>query len=266
VNCTVLQRRLLSSERPDQPAADVKSHLAQCPACRAWQRRLVHLERQIPLLPVPPSTAKVELLQRIVGPATPIDSMRPLTAERSVLRWSTLAPGPKERGLRKVSVAFALAAALLVFALGWWSWPHNPVPSSLIAKKDVEQKKLDDRLARVLHAGTPQERLFKLTDLAENIHGEARAMVDNAEKLDQWARFYSRVVSQHLLEQARELAPADRPTVLEKIADRLRRAESLAMRKATELTTTAPRSAASFDQIALAARQGEKNLRALMRG
>jgi hypothetical protein len=32
------------------------------------------------------------------------------------------------------------------------------------------------------------------------------------------------------------------------------------------LTTTAPRSAASFDQIALAARQGEKNLRALMRG
>jgi len=110
VNCTVCQRRLLSAEQPDKPAVEVKNHLGQCPSCRVWQRRLVQMERQISLLPVPPSTAKADLLRRIVGPS-PAEAGRRATAERPSLRWSTLAPGPKERGLRKVSLAFALAAA-----------------------------------------------------------------------------------------------------------------------------------------------------------
>ncbi|HWG47727.1 MAG TPA: hypothetical protein VN688_33495, partial [Gemmataceae bacterium] len=255
MNCTVFQRRLLSAEQPAQPAADVKNHLLQCPACRAWQRRLVQMERQILLLPVPPSTAKAELLQRIVGP-TPAVAVGGATVERPTLRWSTLAPGPKERGLRKVSVAFALAAALLVFALGWWAWPHNTVTPSAgpVAQQERDQKKLDDRLARVLHEHTSRERLLRLADLAESVQGEAHAMGNNTEKLDRWARFYSRVVSQHLIEQARQLPAGDRPAVLEKIAKRLSGTESRATRKAAALASTAPRSAASFDQIALAAR------------
>ena len=66
MNCTTIQRRLLAAEQPDRPAAEVKSHLAECPACRAWHRRLVQLERHIPLLPVPPSEGKAELLHHLL--------------------------------------------------------------------------------------------------------------------------------------------------------------------------------------------------------
>jgi hypothetical protein len=268
VNCTVIQRCLLTAEQPDQPAADVQIHLAECPACRAWQRRLVQVERQIPLLPLPPSSAKAELLRRIRG-MTPSDTARPAVAEPPPLSWFPLAPGPKERALRKLSVAFALAAALLIFALSWWVWPHNVVPPSgagSLTRQQRDQNKLDERLARVLRGETPQERLLKLADLAEDVHGEARALVHHTDKLDQWARFYARVVSENLMEQARRLPPAERPAVLEEVAVRLTRTNSDALRLANELKDSAPKSAASFDRIALAARKGGQDLRALMRG
>jgi hypothetical protein len=267
VNCTVIQRRLLSAEQPDQPAAEIKSHLAQCPACRAWQRRLVQIERQIPLLPVPPSTAKAELLQRILGPV-PGDAVRPAIAEPPNPWRSSLAPGPKERGLRKLSVAFALAASLLIFALAWWAWPHsnNPVPSRAVARRLTDQDRLKQRLDKILLVEKPQERILQLAGLAEELHEEAAKMVDNAEKLDQWAQFYDRVVSKDLMEQAQQLPPVERPAVLGEVASRLERTESKASKMVIKLNNTLPKSAASFDQIALAARKGEKHLRALMHG
>ena len=110
MNCTVIQRRLLSAEQPEQPPGDIKSHLAQCPTCRAWQRRLVQLERLVRQVPVPPSTAKEQFLQRIVEPQCPT-TVRPTIADPALLWRSTLAPGPKERGKRKLSLAFAMAAS-----------------------------------------------------------------------------------------------------------------------------------------------------------
>jgi hypothetical protein len=264
---------LLSAEQPDSPAAEIKSHLVQCPACRAWQRRLVQIERHIPLLPVPPSTVKDEFIGRLLG-TTPSETPQPAVVERSPIAerppvWrSSLVPGPKERGRQKLSLAFALAASLLVFALVWWAWPHSQ-PTSQVAvhptPQQLDQKKLEDRLAKVLHVETAQERLVKLADLAEEVHGEASAMADNAERLDQWAKFYVRVVSENLMEQARRLPQADRPVVLEKIADRLRTTESQATRLATQLKVRAPKSSASFDHIAFAARKGQQDLRELMR-
>lgn len=264
MNCTVIQRRLLAAEQPDQPAADIQSHLAECPVCRACQRRLVQLERQIPLLPVPPSTAKAELLGRILGPsASP--APRPLVGEPPSPWRSTLAPGPKERGLRKVSVAFALAATLLIFALGWWAWPHNTsTPHVTITREQRDAKKLEERLAKVFLVETPRERVLRLTELAEEIHGEAKDMVDNTERLDQWARFYARIVSEHLLEQARQVPPAERRQVLAAIADRLGGMESNASRLAHQLEMKSPRSATSFKQIAFVAHKGEQDLRDLI--
>ena len=273
MNCTVVQRRLLAAEQPDFPTAEIKSHLAQCPACRAWQRRLVQIERHIPLVPVPPSTAKEEFIGRILGtipnaaPQPAVLEHSPI-AERPAVWRSPLVPGPKERGRQKLSLAFSLAATLLLFALVWWAWPHTP-PAPPFAlhptPQQLDQKKLEDRLAKVLHVETAQERLVKLADLAEEVHGEAREMVDNAERLDQWARFYVRVVSENLMEQARRLPQADRPAVLEKIADRLKETESEATRLATQLKVRSPRSSASFDHIAFAARKGQQDLRELMR-
>ncbi len=258
MNCTVIQRRLLSAEQPDQPSAEIESHLAQCSVCRAWQRRLVRMERQVPLLPVPPSTAKADLLRRLLG------TRAGEAAGRPALWQSSLAPGPKERGLRKVSVAFALAAALLVFALAWWAWPHNTSPSPAagqLTQRQLDQKRLDQRLSKVLLVEAPKERVLQLADLAEKVHGEASAMMDNAAKLDQWARFYARIVSQHLMEQARQLPPADQPAVLRMVATSLTRTESDASKLAIQLQADAPGSAASFDRIAVAARKGRDDLR-----
>ena len=89
-------------------------------------------------------------------------------------------------------------------------------------------------------------------------------MTENADKLDEWARFYARVVEGHLLEQARQLSPADRPAVLEQIALRLQKTESNASKRATRLQPTAPRSAAALEKIASSARQGGQGIRALL--
>ena len=40
MNCHTAQRRLLGSERPDEPPPEVEAHLAACGTCRAWQQRL----------------------------------------------------------------------------------------------------------------------------------------------------------------------------------------------------------------------------------
>jgi hypothetical protein len=262
VNCTVIQRRLLSAEQPEQPPGDIKGHLAQCPSCRAWQRRLVQMERFVPQLPVPPSTTKEQFLQRIVGPNLPAAD-QPAIADPAALWRSTLAPGPKERGKRKLSLAFSLAASLLVFALAWWSWPHKPV--SLPDPLRIEQAKLEQRLNTSLRLNTPKERVMRLAELAEEVHGEALALVDHSERLEQWARFYSRVVGEQLIEQARQLPREDRPIVLKEIAERLTKLESEASRFAAQLTR-APRSAAAFQQIALVSQRGERDLRALTNG
>jgi hypothetical protein len=263
VNCTVIQRRLLSAEQPEQPPPDIKNHLAQCPACRTWHRRLIQMERLIPQLPVPPSTAKEQFLDRIVGPRT-AEPERPTIADPSTVWRSTLTPGPKERGQRKLSVAFALAASLLVFALALWSWPRSPTDA--IDLRRNEQVKLEQRLSDSLQFDSPKERVQRLAKLAEEIHGESRSLVNNSERLEQWAQFYARIIGEYLIEQARQVPPADRQTVLEEVAVRLAKMESDASRFAAQVKRTTPRSAASFHRIALASRQGEQDLRALMKG
>jgi hypothetical protein len=263
VNCTVIQRRLLAAEQPAQPPAEVKSHLAQCPSCRTWQRRLIHMERQLHELPVPPSTAKDELLERILGTPSGASS-RTKIADTPVLWRSSLAPGPKERGLRKVSVAFALAASLLVFALAWWSWPRDAV-HIVNRQHAADRARLEARLTHVLEGETPKERILLLANLAEEVHGEARHMTDNSERVQQWARFYARVVGEHLVDQARQLPEKDRPEILQDIAQRLVDTESTASRFAAQLKATSPSCAASFDEIALVSRKGEQDLRALMK-
>jgi hypothetical protein len=263
VNCTVIQRRLLAAERPEQPPAEIQSHLDQCPSCRLWQRRLIQMERLISHLPVPPSTAKECFLELVKGEGRRKQAV--LVHPSSFL----LPPFKKERGLRKLSVAFTLAASLLVFALAWWSWPHNPVVSPEIRRLEqakAEQARLDQRLSSSLLVDTPRERVVRLAKLADDIHGEARDLVSNSERLEQWSQFYSRVVGQHLIEQARQLTREDRQTVLTDIASRLAKAESDATRLATQCKASAPRSAAAFHQIALASQKGERDLRNLMNG
>jgi hypothetical protein len=260
VNCTVIQRRLLAAERPDQPPAEIKGHLAQCPACRAWQRRLVQMEQLIPQLPVPSSTAKESFLQWMKDESGK-------RGQNALIQPPAFISHPfkKERALRKLSLAFTLAASLLVFALAWWSWPHNPdaAPPDMARK---EQAKLEQRLSNSLRLDTAKERVLRLARLADEVHGEAHKLADNSERLEQWSQFYARVVGQHLIEQARQLSPEDRQAVLEKIALRLAEAESEATRLAAQCQAAAPRSATAWQRIAFISQKGERDLRALLKG
>src|SRR4051794_32252883 len=124
MNCAAIQRSLLSCERPEQPPLEVCRHLVGCDACRDCQRRLVEVEQQLPLLPVPPSTGREAFVARVRAGEVPVagrSGVLPLWLQRS-------RPPLKERGLKKLALAFALAAALSAFALGWWAWPHAVDP------------------------------------------------------------------------------------------------------------------------------------------
>lgn len=257
MNCAVIQRRLLSAERPEQLPAEIQGHLDQCAVCRLWHRRLIQVERLIPQLPVPSSAAKDQFLEMIKDERRKHDA---LISPSSLF----LHPFKKERGLRKLSVAFTLAASLLLFALAWWSWPHNPVAPQ--RPLQIEQSKLEQRLKDTLRVETPKDRVVRLAKLADEVQGEARELVGNSERLEQRSRFYSQVVGQHLIEEARQLSPEDRQAVLTDIALRLAKAESEATRLATQCKATAPRSAAALHQIALASHKGERELRGLMKG
>lgn len=222
MSCRTFQQLLLTSERPEQPDADVRAHLAGCAACRAVQRRLAEAEQRIPLLPVPPSSRRDLFLQQIrQGTVLPA----PTTVTPSELWLGAYRPPPKERGLQKLAVSLALAASLALFALAWWAWPHR-APDKLVADPPlvVRQKDRDHRLAQ---AQSPRERVKVLAKLARDLHREALELASrsNQEDLQVVALFYSEVVRDNLVEHARELPANDRP-ILKDVMQHLMYVES----------------------------------------
>src|SRR5262249_7893941 len=114
---------------------------------------------------------------------------------------------------------------------------------------------------------TPAERVKKLADLAEKLQEEARTHQADADRLDEVARFCVQVVRDHLLKHARLVPAEERKALLNAVAGRLPRIESEASRLANELKARmAPAAAASFGDIASAARDADHCLLALARG
>ena len=114
MNCDAARRCLFAEEQHD----DLHRHVAACPACRALSRRLALVERQLPRLPVPPSSAKSAFVRRFLRTGGPVVKHLPLPWPKPV----------KERGLQKLSLAVAIAAVLAVFTIAWWSWPRLSAP------------------------------------------------------------------------------------------------------------------------------------------
>jgi hypothetical protein len=256
MNCKTIQHYLLGVENPARPPADVQAHLADCAACSDWQRRLLRIERNAPVVPVPPSRTKAAFLRKFLAqPAarkTPPAQPRPKQrahSPRIVERWPLAAAG--------------LAAAVLVVA-GWWVLtarnspqvvvhPCKPAPDPLLA--NLLQHDL--RLAR---AESPRERVQALADLADELHGETRTQARAAasDNLQTLAVLYGRVVRQGILTQAAALPADERDDVLPSIADRLGRTE----KEAEQLAQQAPAGVADpLKQIARAAREGQASLR-----
>jgi hypothetical protein len=259
MTCDVIQNRLLACDRPDLPPVDLKGHLVACPVCRAWHRRLVRLEQQIAKLPVPPSEAKQAFLQRLV--AEPVRAEKLAPAVPQLVRYTPPGPSRKERGLQKMAVAFALAAAMLLFAVGWWAW-QRPAPDNLVSSEVARalDNDLNNRLAdRLARSGTPQLGVKNMAELAEELRQEIVVHAEDAEQLAILARFYGLVVRNHLLSYANQL-PAHLRTNLAAIVNRLDQTESDFERLAAAAKDGC---AESLRAIAVAARETAHDLRQL---
>ncbi|HXG09512.1 MAG TPA: hypothetical protein VNK04_06955 [Gemmataceae bacterium] len=266
MKCKTVQTCLLGLERPDRPPPDAAAHLARCAVCQEWQQRLLQLEQAVPLLPVPPSAGKSRLLARIraAPPAWPVVSppRGPAAPEPPWVRH--------ERRLRRLALASALTAALVLIAVGLWVWryavetPGAPRPAPA---EDALLASLMRRNVKLATATTPRQRLETLAELANDLQGETRALAPVASAdpadLDELALLYRRVVREGILVQAQALPAADRPAVLGSIARGLERVGS----EAEELAGRVPaNSARPLRDIAAAAREGGDRLRILMRG
>ena len=233
MNCNLVQRRLLSIEDPAEAPADVRAHLACCQPCRDWQGQLVQLEQHVPLLPVPRSRGKRRFLARLLRrtPKRHMPETEPVSRETTGLTVAGEQPLPQGQAyqLTRQRLLAGVAAAALI-AVGLWiltSGKKPPAPTPV--KKPVADPllsglvQLDSQLTR---AGTARERVEYLSDMANILFDETRALAQEAagEELAAIAGLYEQVVREGIIKQARAVQSADRRKILNPIAERLRRA------------------------------------------
>jgi len=254
MNCDAARRRLLADEHPDRPTDDgVRRHLAACSACRALARRLAQAERQIPHLPVPPSSAKAVFVRRFLRAGGPV-------VRRVPMPWS---PPAKERGLKKLSLAVAIAAVLAVFTIGWWSWPHMPsIPQRPEAAWVAPIRTERDRIGRLPQAA---DRVTQAAALASALRDKARALAQagDADDLKSLARIYSEIVGKDLAEYAGAVPAPQRPAALAGAAAEMRDAESEFQRLAA--ANPAASTAGPLRQLASSAGEGGQTIQALLK-
>jgi hypothetical protein len=198
MKCHVVQRRLLALEDPHRPQAELRAHLARCPACRAWQRELVELEQRVPLLDVPPSDAKARLIERVLAGA--VGPRREKPAGRPTLSLRT-AGARRDVARRKVAAAMALlvplAAAVLVMVVANWPSSSTPSPSSSpVVVNPLLGKLLKHDLSLARRTAKLDHRLNTLADMAGDLQGETKALVEagGADDLKALADCYGQVL------------------------------------------------------------------------
>jgi hypothetical protein len=263
MTCDTCQRRLLASERPDAPKGSIARHLAHCPACRAYQRQLLRIERHVPLLPVPRSRGKKRLLEQLLGKrqAAPRPAAQPL-------------PGrPRGLALRVAGVAAAVLllaggvylGILLSHATNDGQAPQARGPLQDAPKVAPNKQPLVDHLvdydARLAEADTPRKRVETLAELADALHRETHTLtpVAPAKDLQELANLYEKVIDGGVVPRARTLPAAERRAVLDPIREQLARAERDARALAQKTAASAP-----LLQMAAAAQKGDRQLRDLM--
>jgi hypothetical protein len=238
MTCATTRERLLACERPDKPGPELSRHLIGCEACQEWLRRLVRLERRIAKRPIEVPPVPAGLFEEL-EPAAPL--VRPFVPP---------VPSRQEGGRRKAALASALAAALLLFAVGWWALPHlssgdTATLGGYIARRD----------ARLAKADTAPRRVGALVKLAGEFVAEAkRATPKEAEQLAQ----YMELCCDDLPTHAEGLRQEEQQVVL----DALRGLESDATRLAAEARSA--RLAQAYERMAVSVRRADQRIRRML--
>ncbi len=260
MKCAQMQRHLLAAERPDQIGADGQQHLAGCASCRALQRRLLHIERAIPQVPVPASVRRPSFLGQFLQ-QTPVDLP---AVEPVLLPLVKLRRGPtslKERGQRKLALAAALVATLAFVAFGMWALrPHQPpaVDYTLNHRMQLE--------AGLRTATEPPDRVRVVMQVADKV-GEDVSTLAQEERVDgprvvALAKYYRQLLGEELKKQVADLPPdvASRKLMKDLEAHLQKTDSDFAFLAATRGGTKAGE---SLSEIALAARETSADLHKL---
>jgi hypothetical protein len=259
MNCEKCQRRLLACERPEEPAGELLGHLASCSACRDYQQQILQLERALGGAPVPSSAAAKERTLKLI--LTEPLVRHPLLPDQH--HGGQL----KDRGLRKMAVAFALAASLLLFAFGLWTLRQDQ-PQIVRAPKAVPVDplafRIKDRNERLAGLTSPRERVEVLADLTQDLQDEGQilAEADDISELKLLVRFHQDVIDQWLVKHAGALPLGQRKDVLEPVTSRLLRSVQALRDKANGLAS--PEAKEQLDIMARAANDGDLRLLALL--
>ncbi len=107
-------------------------------------------------------------------------------------------------------------------------------------------------------AKTPSERLKLMQELAKDLHNEAKVLSKVAPtEMESIAKMYGSLVRDGFIEQANQLSPAERRTLLKECVDNLNETEQEANRLAAE---SPPGADAALRDIAAAARDGKTRI------
>lgn len=193
MNCETFQRLMLWSEDPQDVPGELQAHYDGCGACREWQSRLVQIEQNVGLLPVPASTGLPAFLERLQSepptlsePETTEVNTEALTRparqpERPRLRLRTFSlrqlgfPSQNPEVRRQQYVGIGVAASLLFFMVAGFALfrpgdqppavAQKPAPDPLVA--GLMQSNLNLAVAE-----TDQKRAEALVQMAGELRAE----------------------------------------------------------------------------------------------
>jgi hypothetical protein len=168
---------------------------------------------------------------------------------------------PRERGLRKVSLAIAIAAGLAVFALGLWALRQPPQkPLDPVTVMRIERDRLLDQ------APTPRTKVEALAKLVDRHSQDAlnSARQDDAEKVQHLSHFYIELVRDDLPRYANELPPGQRGNVLIDVSKQLERTESALATCLASPAKLTNRTRANLEQMRLETRKSQQRLQEIL--
>lgn len=251
MKCSVAQTRMLELERPDRPTPALRAHLANCSACQEWFHAFLQMERNVHLLPVPPSTGREQFL-RHVQTGEPLPGRNGATAPSVAGRMRA---ARRERGMQKTALATGLAAGLVLFAVGLMAIQNNPDPRNTY-RTDPLVKRLLQRDLALAKAQTPVERVTELKGLTDDLRQETKALarVSANEQLQTVAKLYQKVMRDGIVIHADKVTDREQ---LHNLAFELAEAG----REANLLADAEPSSSTPLRQIATAAHEAETAVR-----
>ncbi|HEY3787473.1 MAG TPA: hypothetical protein VGL71_01405 [Urbifossiella sp.] len=266
MNCQSLQNRILALPDPRQVPETLREHLSACPACSAWWKQAIRLERLLAQLPAPaaPSDKKAALIDELTAAGPVIRSIpaipRPSGRSIFVRAWSQPA----------VRTIAGLAAAILIVVSGWMMTRPGPGPEGIVKEKprDPFLEKIVQRDLALAQAKSSEQRLEVLGTLADDLSAEARSLskIANPDELRDLSGMFQKVVNDGIVEQVRRipehaLTQTQKRELLQKLSAKLDDAGQQAERAALESPT---HSQPALKTISTTARDGQEKLKAIL--